>query len=160
MPVRVHAGDCWDAGKRSSALSSEEARRALARAYPVASAAGPTSPSECWSDRVPGTGYRVPGTGYRVPGTGYRVPGTGYRAAWRDEPCSARDHLSVGCRGPAPCPLRRRDPRPRPGPRRSSEFLRRAGLDPDDIRLDDALLIEWRGGGPAPAVWRPDPGGE
>ncbi|MGW1769860.1 hypothetical protein ACWCQL_38165 [Streptomyces sp. NPDC002073] len=29
------------------------------------------------------------------------------------------------------------------------KFLRRAGLDPDDVRLDDALLIEWRGGGPA-----------
>lgn len=31
------------------------------------------------------------------------------------------------------------------------EFLRRAGLDPDDVRLDDADLIEWRGGGPD--VW-------
>ncbi|WP_052847252.1 hypothetical protein [Streptomyces avicenniae] len=31
------------------------------------------------------------------------------------------------------------------------EFLRRAGLDPDDIRLDDPTLIEWRGGGPD--VW-------
>ncbi|MEU6895521.1 hypothetical protein ABZ934_27845 [Streptomyces sp. NPDC046557] len=38
------------------------------------------------------------------------------------------------------------------------EFLRRAGLDPDDARLDDASLIEWRGGGPA--VWAPDPGAE
>lgn len=28
------------------------------------------------------------------------------------------------------------------------EFLRRAGLDPDQIRLDDPALIDWRGGGP------------
>lgn len=28
------------------------------------------------------------------------------------------------------------------------EFLRRAGLDPDTVVLDDAELIEWRGGGP------------
>ncbi|MFI2078534.1 hypothetical protein [Streptomyces triculaminicus] len=28
------------------------------------------------------------------------------------------------------------------------EFLMRAGLDPDDVRLDDPHLIEWRGGGP------------
>ncbi|RSO50676.1 hypothetical protein DMH15_00775 [Streptomyces sp. WAC 06725] len=34
------------------------------------------------------------------------------------------------------------------------EFLRRAGLDPDDVGLDDASLIEWRGGGPG--VWSPD----
>lgn len=31
------------------------------------------------------------------------------------------------------------------------EFLRRAGLDPDTIRLDDSGVIEWRGGGPD--VW-------
>ncbi|MFG2826078.1 hypothetical protein ACGFWI_01125 [Streptomyces sp. NPDC048434] len=31
------------------------------------------------------------------------------------------------------------------------EFLRRAGLDPDEVRLDDVELIEWRGGGPD--VW-------
>ncbi|MDT0379770.1 hypothetical protein RM572_13475 [Streptomyces sp. DSM 42041] len=31
------------------------------------------------------------------------------------------------------------------------EFLRRAGLDPEGIRLDDPDLIEWRGGGPD--VW-------
>ncbi|MEU1630292.1 hypothetical protein ABZ746_34350 [Streptomyces sp. NPDC020096] len=31
------------------------------------------------------------------------------------------------------------------------EFLRRAGLDPDTIQLDDPNLIEWRGGGPD--VW-------
>ncbi|MFD8516531.1 hypothetical protein ACFV27_37005 [Streptomyces antimycoticus] len=30
------------------------------------------------------------------------------------------------------------------------EFLRRAGLDPDDVQLDGPL-IEWRGGGPE--VW-------
>lgn len=34
------------------------------------------------------------------------------------------------------------------------EFLRRAGLDPDDIALDDPELIEWRGGGPE--VWPPE----
>ena len=28
------------------------------------------------------------------------------------------------------------------------EFLRRAGLDPDDVALEDRELIEWRGGGP------------
>ncbi|MFJ6934751.1 hypothetical protein [Streptomyces sp. NPDC101132] len=44
------------------------------------------------------------------------------------------------------------------GPNDLLEFLRRAGLDPDDVRLDDTLLIEWRGGGPA--VWgSPDPDG-
>ncbi|WP_407286445.1 hypothetical protein [Streptomyces sp. BP-8] len=31
------------------------------------------------------------------------------------------------------------------------EFLRRAGLDPDTIHLDDSGAIEWRGGGPD--VW-------
>lgn len=31
------------------------------------------------------------------------------------------------------------------------EFLRRAGLDPDEVALDDPTLIEWRGGGPD--VW-------
>ena len=31
------------------------------------------------------------------------------------------------------------------------EFLRRAGLDPDRVSLDDTNLIEWRGGGPD--VW-------
>ncbi|AJC58559.1 hypothetical protein GZL_05986 [Streptomyces sp. 769] len=35
------------------------------------------------------------------------------------------------------------------------EFLRRAGLDPEDVRLEDPSLIEWRGGGPE--VW--DAGG-
>ncbi|KOT90392.1 hypothetical protein ADK86_26160 [Streptomyces sp. NRRL F-5755] len=34
------------------------------------------------------------------------------------------------------------------------EFLRRAGLDPDDVDLGDTSLIEWRGGGPG--VWSPD----
>ncbi len=41
------------------------------------------------------------------------------------------------------------------GPADFLEFLRRAGLDPDVVRLDDPVLIEWRGGGPA--VWSPDP---
>lgn len=31
------------------------------------------------------------------------------------------------------------------------EFLRRAGLDPDGLRLDDPDLIDWHGGGPD--VW-------
>lgn len=31
------------------------------------------------------------------------------------------------------------------------EFLRRAGADPDEVRLDDPALIEWRGCGPE--VW-------
>ncbi len=31
------------------------------------------------------------------------------------------------------------------------EFLRRTGLDPDDVALDDPALIEWQGGGPD--VW-------
>jgi hypothetical protein len=35
------------------------------------------------------------------------------------------------------------------------EFLRRAGLDPDAVRLDDPELIERRGGGPD--VWPPRP---
>lgn len=37
------------------------------------------------------------------------------------------------------------------GPGDLLEFLRRAGLDPDEAVLDDAELIEWRGGGPD--VW-------
>lgn len=28
------------------------------------------------------------------------------------------------------------------------EFLRRAGLDAEDVALDDPALVEWRGGGP------------
>lgn len=39
------------------------------------------------------------------------------------------------------------------GPADLLEFLRRAGLDPDTVALDDADLIEWRGGGPD--VWPP-----
>ncbi|MER7986955.1 hypothetical protein ABTY53_15375 [Streptomyces noursei] len=31
------------------------------------------------------------------------------------------------------------------------EFIRRAGMHLDDIRLDDPELVEWRGGGPE--VW-------
>ncbi|MEU5425017.1 hypothetical protein AB0H73_05340 [Streptomyces olivoreticuli] len=31
------------------------------------------------------------------------------------------------------------------------EFLRRAGSDPDEVRLDDPSAIEWLGGGPG--VW-------
>ncbi|MFB6811463.1 DUF6233 domain-containing protein [Streptomyces sp. NPDC056387] len=30
LPVRVHAGGCWDARKRCTGMSMEEARRALA----------------------------------------------------------------------------------------------------------------------------------
>nr|WP_274911837.1 hypothetical protein [Streptomyces sp. WZ-12] len=33
------------------------------------------------------------------------------------------------------------------GPRDVVEFLRRAGLDEDEISLDDSRLITWRGGG-------------
>jgi hypothetical protein len=33
------------------------------------------------------------------------------------------------------------------GPADVLEFLRRAGLDPDVVRLDDPLLIDWHGGG-------------
>ncbi|WSN53936.1 DUF6233 domain-containing protein [Streptomyces sp. NBC_01296] len=51
MPVRVHAGDCWDARKRCTALGMDEARRALAEVRPPARSAGPTSPSACSSDR-------------------------------------------------------------------------------------------------------------
>ncbi|WP_030775244.1 hypothetical protein [Streptomyces sp. NRRL F-2664] len=43
------------------------------------------------------------------------------------------------------------------GPGDLLEFLRRAGLDPDDVHLGDARLIEWRGGGPA--VWSPGSSG-
>jgi hypothetical protein len=31
------------------------------------------------------------------------------------------------------------------------EFLRRAGADPDEVKLDDPRVVEWRGGGPG--VW-------
>lgn len=41
------------------------------------------------------------------------------------------------------------------GPADVLEFLRRAGLDPDDVAPYGEGLIEWRGGGPA--VWRPEP---
>lgn len=41
------------------------------------------------------------------------------------------------------------------GPTDLLEFIRRAGLDPDTVRLDDPL-IEWRGGGPS--ICSPDPG--
>lgn len=34
------------------------------------------------------------------------------------------------------------------GTRDVEEFLRRTGMDPDDVALDDETLIEWRGGGP------------
>lgn len=34
------------------------------------------------------------------------------------------------------------------GPEDLVEFLRRVGLDPDQLDLDDTGLIEWRGGGP------------
>ncbi|MEU9233489.1 hypothetical protein [Streptomyces subrutilus] len=37
------------------------------------------------------------------------------------------------------------------------EFLRRAGLDLDDVTAGGAHIIEWRGGGPS--VWTPDTGG-
>ncbi|MEU7431069.1 hypothetical protein AB0B07_09460 [Streptomyces sioyaensis] len=37
------------------------------------------------------------------------------------------------------------------GPVDLIEFLRRAGLDADEVSLDDAALIEWRGGDQA--VW-------
>ncbi|NLU72478.1 hypothetical protein HCC61_07275 [Streptomyces sp. HNM0575] len=33
-----------------------------------------------------------------------------------------------------------------------AEFLRRVGLDPEDVRFDDPELIEWRRGGPD--VWQ------
>lgn len=36
-------------------------------------------------------------------------------------------------------------------PRELLEFLRRAGLEPDAVRLHDPDLIEWRGGGPE--IW-------
>lgn len=36
-------------------------------------------------------------------------------------------------------------------PRDVLEFLRRAGLDPDVIDLEDSAFVEWRGGGPD--VW-------
>ncbi|MFD9341987.1 DUF6233 domain-containing protein [Streptomyces sp. NPDC060049] len=34
LPVRVHAGDCWDTTNRCSPLSTEEAHRALAEGVP------------------------------------------------------------------------------------------------------------------------------
>ncbi|MFL4489923.1 hypothetical protein ACJ6WD_01535 [Streptomyces sp. VTCC 41912] len=37
------------------------------------------------------------------------------------------------------------------GPSDLAEFLRRAGADPEEVRLDDRAQIEWRGGGPD--VW-------
>lgn len=33
-----------------------------------------------------------------------------------------------------------------------AEFLRRIGLDPNDVRFDDPELLEWRRGGPE--VWQ------
>ncbi|MEU3709035.1 hypothetical protein [Streptomyces catenulae] len=37
------------------------------------------------------------------------------------------------------------------GVRDIKEFLRRLGLDSDDVDLEDTTLIEWRDGGPT--VW-------
>ncbi|MEU9237101.1 hypothetical protein [Streptomyces subrutilus] len=37
------------------------------------------------------------------------------------------------------------------------EFLRRAGLDLDDVTAGSEGIIEWRGGGPS--VWAPETGG-
>ncbi|MFF4448713.1 DUF6233 domain-containing protein [Streptomyces sp. NPDC001502] len=31
LPVRVHAGQCWDTGKRCAPIDEQQARRALAR---------------------------------------------------------------------------------------------------------------------------------
>ncbi|MGW7317930.1 hypothetical protein [Streptomyces sp. NPDC054865] len=42
------------------------------------------------------------------------------------------------------------------GPADVLEFLRRAGLDPDEVAPYGEGLIEWRGGGPA--VWHVEPG--
>ncbi|MGC9478804.1 DUF6233 domain-containing protein [Streptomyces sp. WG4] len=36
-PVYVHAGGCWNAGKRSAGISRDEARRALAEGVPACS---------------------------------------------------------------------------------------------------------------------------
>lgn len=41
------------------------------------------------------------------------------------------------------------------GPADLLEFLRRASLDPDVVRLDDPLLVEWRAAWAA--VWSPTP---
>lgn len=35
LPVRVHAGGCWDARKRCTAMTMEEARRAPAEGVPA-----------------------------------------------------------------------------------------------------------------------------
>lgn len=35
LPVRVHAGDCWDTRKRCTAMTLDEARRALAEGIPA-----------------------------------------------------------------------------------------------------------------------------
>ncbi|MFF1496625.1 DUF6233 domain-containing protein [Streptomyces sp. NPDC058304] len=35
LPDRVHAGGCWDARKRCTAMSMERARRALAEGIPA-----------------------------------------------------------------------------------------------------------------------------
>ncbi|GAA2087276.1 hypothetical protein GCM10009801_50160 [Streptomyces albiaxialis] len=37
------------------------------------------------------------------------------------------------------------------------DLLRRAGLKPEDIQIEDPALVEWRGGGPE--TWGPAPGG-
>ncbi|WP_051833219.1 hypothetical protein [Streptomyces katrae] len=42
------------------------------------------------------------------------------------------------------------------GPADVLEFLRRAGLDLDDVTAGGGDIIEWRGGGPAD--WHPDRG--
>ncbi|WP_327280941.1 DUF6233 domain-containing protein [Streptomyces sp. NBC_01205] len=35
LPVRVHVGGCWDSRKRCTAISTDEARRALAEHVPA-----------------------------------------------------------------------------------------------------------------------------
>ncbi len=43
------------------------------------------------------------------------------------------------------------------GPADVLEFLRRAGLDLDDVTAAGEGIIEWRGGGPS--AWSPETGG-
>ncbi|MFD8292970.1 DUF6233 domain-containing protein [Streptomyces lavendulae] len=131
LPARVHTGQCWDTRTRCKPATADQARRALTEGV-------------CARPRPP-TRHRP-----RSAGTNQWHRG-GISPALRVVvyPPDAEGGRRVRCDGEI---LGRAV-----GPADPLEFMRRAGLNPDTVRLDDPLLIGWRGGGPT--VWTPDSGG-
>ncbi|MFE0950121.1 DUF6233 domain-containing protein [Streptomyces mutabilis] len=76
--VYVHAGDCWNAGKRSESIDQEQARRALAGGVKAYRAAGRTARCACST-----SGGRC-----RARRGGPRGRVGGARATSRTPPCS------------------------------------------------------------------------